>query len=167
MIFFNIVLSPNWRWECLGWKWYIKIWDNKLRNGNQEHVLPQSKWQYKNPIDSRLLNYKKTNLRVTPLSSITTNLSFPLNLCPNPTQTRQQIDHKIVNNPPQKNSNIEELTGLNIVPPSKLRNKIIEPTSPNTNKQPNNNNQHKSKSKSPNNKEWETQNKPKLEPQQY
>ena len=54
----------------------------------QEVTILQSKWQHKNPIDSRLLYYI-TNLRVTPPSSITTNLSFPLKLCPNPIQTRQ------------------------------------------------------------------------------
>ena len=121
----------------------------------QEVTIHKSKWQHKNPINSRLVNYT-TNLRVTPPSSITTNSSFPLNLCPDPTQTRQQIDHKIVNNPSQNFFNIEELTGLNIVPPSKLPNRIIKPTVPNTKKQLNNNNQYNCKSKNPNNKEWET-----------
>ena len=131
---------------------------NQLQR-QQGVTISQSKWQHNNPTDSRLLNYT-TNLRVTTPSSITTNMSLLPNHCPNPIQTKQQIDHKIVNNLPQ---NFSKLTGINIVLSRKLPNRIIEPTTPNTSKQPTNNNQHKSKSrKSPNNKEWTTQQKSKF-----
>ena len=44
----------------------------------QEVTILKSKWQHKNPIDSRLLNYiTNLNLRVTPPSSITTKNFAP------------------------------------------------------------------------------------------
>ena len=48
----------------------------------QDVTIFQSKWNYRNPIDSRLLSYTST-LRVTPPPSITHSVSPKQKHCPN------------------------------------------------------------------------------------
>ena len=108
-------------------KYHSKInrYPNHLRS-NKEVTMPQSKWRYKNPIYSRLLTYTST-LKVTPPSSIVHSLQPQQTQHTNLIHTTQQIETTIVNHPPKSFSNINELTGLNILPPRKIPGRIVTP----------------------------------------
>ena len=95
-------------------KYNLKIGNYLNHLQHQQGVtINRSKWQHKDPIDSRLSQYT-TNLRVTPPSSITTNIPSSPNQCLNIIKTKQKKDHKVVNNLLHNFSNITGLTGLNI-----------------------------------------------------
>ena len=129
---------------------------NHLRS-NKEVTTPQSKWRYKNPIDSRLLTYTST-LKVTLPSSITHSLQPQHTQHINLIHTTQQIEATIANHQPKNFSNIKELTGLNILPASKLSDRMVTPKNTKAPENPNTNNQHKSKPRNkPKQNEWEIQ----------
>ena len=129
---------------------------NHLRS-NKEVTTPQSKWCYKNPIDSRLSTYTST-LKVTPPASITHSLQPQKTQHTNVIHTSQQIEVTTANHQPKNFFNIKKLTVLNILPPSKLSDIMVTPKNTKASKNSNTNNQHKSKARNkPKQNEWEIQ----------
>ena len=70
----------------------------------------------------------------------------------------QQIEVTIANHQPKNFFNIKELTGLKILPPSKLSERLVTPKNTKATKNPNTNNQTKTKPRNkPKQNEWEIQ----------
>ena len=98
---------------------------------------------------------------MTPPLSITHSLQPQEAQHTNLIHTTQHIEATIANHQPKNFSNIKELTGLNILPPSKLSDRMVTPKNTKAPENPNTNNQHKSKPrKKPNQNEWEIQRTP-------
>ena len=122
--------------------------------------MSQSKWRYKNPIDSRLLQYTST-LRVLLQPLLAPSLKFQQTQCSYIPQTIHQIDSKVVNTSIKDFSNIRDITSPTILTTRKLPDRIIEPTSTNATKKSTNTNQKRSTSRrSSNQNKWETQRSP-------